>query len=447
MYVSCFKLPLIVVGSLLMQAACGASRSPSSASGEAVEQPMCPSGSTRFVGSVLGGANSCVPVCTTQPSGPESACTESNQLLLACSPKSPAGCPLGEFCLRTSLLSDAGVCVAVPTCNQSSDCRNPQFPACLTALLLSVVGNGESLTFTSLTCAAVGCKSLNRACPQGTTCLSNIFTANSSLVDACVPVCDERNNCPPNYSCLRKASGPTSPNVCIPGIVGIKCTSKLNCLIGDCVPVDASFSVCAPACAADSDCALFDTDRGVTVCGLAEKGQRVCLLPSTFAGAPCITDDQCAKDRFCHQYSHYGDDAILGECRLRCNNDSECPSVSGIAAVCLNGKGAGGCHPGRFSVPCTDSDHCVGDLKCLQAQVLGVDDKTTNQSICSAPCTSDMDCQKNRWTDGQGFCDQNVCVLERNSGRLCTSDRQCRKRPCSVSARPGEASRGLFRCE
>jgi hypothetical protein len=110
-----------------------------------------------------------------------------------------------------------------------------------------------------------------------------------------------------------------------------------------------------------------------------------------------------------------------GECRLACNADLTCPVRDGVRQVCLD-NGAGGCYPGEFGLPCTDSSQCMSWLQCLP---VSPDPRTIIDSptICTKTCTTDGDCEVPNTRSG--FCQDGLCRLMGQAGVACDRDAQC----------------------
>src|SRR6185369_2154132 len=115
-----------------------------------------------------------------------------------------------------------------------------------------------------------------------------------------------------------------SPSVCIPGLLGLRCRSRLDCLFGDCVAsrdladapapetcdptpappgtphdgaykpaCDLGFNICTVPCDTDDDCSKFDSVYGTLFCSKRGDGKGHCTGARAFRGAVCTTDADC----------------------------------------------------------------------------------------------------------------------------------------------------------
>ena len=121
---------------------------------------------------------------------------------------------------------------------------------------------------------------------------------------------------------------------------------------------------------------------------------------------------------------------------------------AGIGQTCLPFYTAGGVRrrPPATRVssptPATTDDNCVGNgaLTCRGAQA-GVPGSGT----CTTLCQTDTDCNANRWTAGQSFCDspRGVCAPLLPGGAPCqTNDATSAQSKVCMTAPDGGASSG-----
>ena len=214
-----------------------------------------------FGGKQLGaGRDFCVESCTAEQAArgnAESVCLAGAKLK-TCRPSEkaagdPDGCGPDLACLRTDLTRDEGVCLAIRVCSTDTDCTDPLLSTCGSSVVKAWFPNAPYIS-TNLQCVMSGCKT--RMCPLGESCLP-MEAPDTPVPDICVPTCDSNLNCPPNYACWRKFSGPASPNVCLPTLAGTRCASSLDCLAGECLDTGEGFSLCSVPCESNADCVLI----------------------------------------------------------------------------------------------------------------------------------------------------------------------------------------------
>ena len=384
----------------------------------------------------LGGQDFCAPACDGSSSSAErdgTACVGARARVETCRPHASAtdpaaGCPAGLSCYRTDLVKDEGLCLNVPLCTTNEDCADPARRVCAGALLRSQYPD-VPLATDHLYCLQAGCSTSLTACPSGESCLPVVF-ANGGP-DICVPNCDGSEHCPPNFACSRRVSGPGAPLVCVPGLPGYRCAEQEDCFIGTCEDSGLDFRICTIPCKTDRDCMPLISLRDVFVCAHEPSdGPGHCVAPGPFAGAPCLRSVDCPSGLSCFTYSPY-QTFTVGECRLPCGPSGDCPVRGGLPHVCLGG-GEGGCYPGRFGLPCTDSSQCMAGFSCLSVtNELAVPSPVT-QSVCTIPCAVDADCDGNPWTSRDGYCGGGLCQLAGAPGNPCQRDDQCRTDRCQL---------------
>ena len=121
----------------------------------------------------------------------------------------------------------------------------------------------------------------------------------------------------------------------------------------------------------------------------------------------------------------------VGECRVPCGPSGECEARGGVPHVCL-ADGAGGCFPGRFGLPCTDSSQCMAGFTCETVTNQIAAGGPITQAVCTVPCTTDADCDANPWTTNAGYCDGGYCQLGAGTGEHCERNAHCRTRRCQL---------------
>jgi len=413
---------------------------------------------TCFQASGLGGRDFCAEACDPSQSPADAAhyaCVASGAsgaLARRCHPSSSsdpqADCPQGLNCYRTSLVADTGLCIRMPVCAQDADCLSATYNICATSLVRSLSSSAAALLrLDHLNCVHAGCSALQSSCASSEGCLA---TQYSSPVDICAPNCDSKQQCPPNFSCVRATSGAGSPNLCVPGLPGERCDGD-HCVLGRCEDTGAGFSVCTIPCASDTDCApLGKTDVLVCVEG---AGHRHCVATRTFDGANCDTTDQCKTDRneSCVHVDRWGMTSSRGECRVPCNRDGTCDPQGGVAHGCL----AGSCYPGIVDIPCTRDSECVPPLTCHNVPP-EADNPAGGSRICTLPCAmpsvpqSDFDSQAPGVTEVgpseagsdadpdslcappplSGYCGGGFCRVARVPGKPCSRPAQCNSGLC-----------------
>jgi hypothetical protein len=400
-------------------------------------QPM-----TCFPASQLDGTDFCTRSCDEPMSLPaeDAVCVQGNAKLAACNPAdttTPAG-PCGRSdlgCLRTDVTSDEGVCVTMQPCTQDSDCPNPVRSTCAATFLTQLYSKNTELHADHLYCLQEGCVAGGTNCEAGQSCLPKLVTAAAHPPDICVPNCDSHDRCPPNHFCFSKLSGSGSPHICLPGLLGFLCESDIDCMVGKCVSDEEPdeglrLHLCSVSCGNDADCETFDSDQGKFVCQL-DRGQ--CSTPDAYRGARCYTDADCTRDEgtSCVFSSKPTLPTDQGTCSRLCASDGTCPPRGGFGHVCLpftiarDGTPKPGCYPGYFGLPCTADDNCVGEnIGCRSVSA-------ASQKFCTALCQSDADCDANRWTAGQSFCQASLCIPKLANGKPCATSNQCQSNICT----------------
>jgi hypothetical protein len=389
-----------------------------------------------YPGSQLGGGSDfCTEACN--PDGgtvePGYVCLGSGALLKSCvpdpAPGRPNGCPAGLNCYRTDIGLNQGVCLMMQVCTVDGDCTDSHRPKCLA----TIVHELEPLIATDhLECVQPTCATSGSACQVGESCSASYYATGLKVPDICIPNCLGNGECPPNYACARDPLAPGSPAVCYPGAPGARCNREEDCIWGDCVDTGAGFKECILplACSTDLDCTLFDVPGDTFACGTSG-----CVGLTAFHGSNCATDAGCAGGEQCFWYSAYGVTDGHGECRLPCAADLTCAVRGGVPQVCLD-SGAGGCFPGDFALPCTQSSQCLSELSCLDVPP---DPRSVidSPSICTITCVTDADCQNSPLIRDGGFCEGGLCRIAGHSGVPCDRDAQCGSGVCLSGSTSG----------
>jgi hypothetical protein len=414
---------------------------------------------TCFAARQIGGADFCAPSCGEPMSLPaeDAVCVQGNAKLRACNPDDdenldgnhPEGaCGRSDLgCLRTDVSSAAGegegVCITGSPCLTNADCHDPVRSKCAATFLKERYPANPELRSDHLYCLQEGCISGSSACSPGETCLPKVIPPAGHPPDICVPKCDSQGRCPPNHFCLQTISGPANPAVCIPGLLGFVCQTDVDCLVGKCIsdkdPDDThGLRLCTLPCERDDDCAKWDGVQGKFICSQDHR----CVTPDAYTGALCKTDADCVRDvgTICARQSPTDED---GTCLRPCAADQPCTPRGGIGHTCLPLVGAdrkpvGVCLPGLFPYPCFGSAQCaVPDLACAGADLENKAGPVPGN--CTRLCTTDADCEGNKWTAGQSYCGAPatpVCLPLMADGAACESERQCASKVCEPP--PGE---------
>ena len=396
----------------------------------------------------LGGRNFCATGCDVAtepadngaavclPSGPRSAGPVSGARLQRCSPvDGENSCHHEELtCLRTDLLADEGVCMTVNSCRSDGDCRDPVRAKCMGELLRQTYGSKSELKADHTYCLQEGCRARRTACSPGESCLRDILPRTSFPPDICVPNCDANGNCPPNYFCYPEVYSKGAPAICIPGLLGLRCRSRLDCMFGECVNTGLPYKVCSVACAGDADCAKFDSQQGTFFC----NEDKVCAGARAFRGAFCATDAECIyPGESCARLSPTNPQGV---CVQGCAPGTRCPSFGGVPHACRPRVDATGnlaeadprwvCWPGTLWQLCADDGNCLGGLTC---KAVGT------RKLCTISCSSDGDCAAQRFA-AEGFCDQTlgVCRLPLADGQTCERALQCESKKCGGTLGEGK---------
>jgi hypothetical protein len=403
----------------------------------------------------LGGANFCASSCDAKTAaetdstvcvvnGTETDSAAPGAVLAKCAPSAgAAACTIsGLSCLRTDLREDDGVCMTVSPCQTSADCRDPTRATCMSKLLHDTYGDKAEFTSDHLYCLQTGCNATGSSCSPGETCLRKELSQASHPPDICVPNCDSNNNCPPNYFCIPALYSKASPPICIPGLPGFRCKTKLDCLVGDCVESGSNFKYCSTPCSGDDECAKLDSEQETFICS---KERGYCVGSRVYIGGLCHADADCRGSEIC---GYLGSNAKDGNCLLPCASDGSCQTFNNVPSMCLpqsNNHGAPVCVPTLFGNPCLSDANCIsgyagtGGLTCRPTGAAA----PNPPGLCSVPCTTDNDCTLNRFTKN-GYCNTQAsfCMPALKDGSKCTADVQCESKSCNTNSKTCDRSPG-----
>jgi hypothetical protein len=395
----------------------------------------------------LGGRNFCAPGCTVGeetadgpdavclPAGPKNGRQAPGARLQRCDPsRSALGCGHDELsCLRTDLVKpDEGVCMTVNTCREDRDCRDPVRSKCMGTLLREAYARADLITDQTY-CLQADCRAHRTSCSPGEACMSDVLPASARPPDICVPNCDANGNCPPNYFCYTSVYSKTLPPICIPGLLGLRCSSDLDCLFGSCVQGDAPFKACSVRCQSDVDCARYDSVHATLFC----NDQGWCAGVRATRGTQCDGDTDCLHPgEICARITNL---LPKGQCLQPCPT-RRCPAYGGVPHACRPQVDAEGavqaqalpwvCWPGFLGQLCSETADCLRGLGC---HPLGP--ASPEARICTMPCGGDGDCAANRFSK-EGWCDPagGICRAPRLEGEPCERSSQCESRSCSGPA-------------
>jgi hypothetical protein len=391
--------------------------------------------------SQLGGTDFCVDTCDPSVDAPPGftcvASGGSGVLLKSCVPPHPSdagtpedatgvgatnGCPANLSCYRTDLLNDVGVCLWMNVCTTDSQCADSTHPRCTATIIHDLF---PSITTNNLYCAKDNCASSGSSCPAEEVCSASFFTTPPGG-DICVPPCIKDADCPPNFACAFNPVAQGAPYICLPGVPGERCTRDQDCMLGNCLDTGAGFRECIfLGCPGDSsqECVAFDVGQDVAC------ANKQCVGLTAYHGTACVDDTDCPSGQSCILYSPYGATGLRKECRLPCDADLTCPPRAGVPEVCLN-NGQGGCYPGEFGLPCTDTSQCLQPF--FQCLPVAPDPRTVidSPSICTTTCMSDDDCRSMPAIRTNAFCEDGLCRLGGQAGVPCDRPTECFSQNC-----------------
>ena len=394
---------------------------------------------TCFAARQLGATDFCTQTCGDPGALPDedAVCVQGNAKLQACDPTAgDNACGRPELgCLRTDVTTDQGVCVTMKPCQADSDCSDPVLSTCASTFFKELYNKNTTVHTDHLYCLQEGCVKDGTACSPGQVCLKDVVPAAVNPPDICVPKCDSHLQCPPNFLCLAdpKISGSGNAAVCVPGLLGFKCGSDVDCLVGKCqsdngdkaLTGSTALNLCSVDCTSDADCELFDSAQGLFFCSADHR----CVTPQAYLGASCNSQDDCQRDPTTTVCAHLSaDPKEQGTCIHPCAADGTCPSLGGVPHTCLakSATSPGVCLPGQFGLPCASDAACVPGLTCRAV--------APTTKLCTTLCQTDADCDANRWITGQAFCGGTVCLPLGSlpDGSPCAHDNQCATNVCEA---------------
>jgi hypothetical protein len=359
-------------------------------------------------------------------------------------PCDPLGndCPSTLHCLRTDVASaHEGLCVPMGVCTTNADCPGNVKTTCSAEVLREVLGaNAAGLYTDHLLCVKDRCD--KDGCPPGESCLPTYFALYAYMPAICVDNCDSHGQCAPGYACAQSGA-PGAPNMCLPGVPGVRCTRDEDCMIGACIETGTDFKLCSITCVSDADCSLLDEGTYYRCVTGTADGSKHCINPTAFQGPDCSSDGMCVGEAsVCFHDNPYERVSTNSECRVPCDENGQCPARGGLAHSCLGPEG--GCFPGDFGIPCNDSSECMEPFTCEEiSEEVGRDIVKQNRSdssdastsplrICTFPCPDGLDgtCEVPA-TLGTGYCgSDDRCHSSAPPGSPCDRDQECVSANC-----------------
>ncbi|HJZ88381.1 MAG TPA: hypothetical protein VKN99_24570 [Polyangia bacterium] len=385
----------------------------------------------------LGAPDFCAPTCDPgQPDPAGSVCSEGSALR-KCSPSLSGQCASGMACIRTDLLTDEGVCLPISACARNEDCRDPIRSECFSQEMLAVYVNRRAdLKTDALFCIQPGCLARFEACAPGTACLPVVL--GRGLPDVCTPSCDAKKRCPPNFVCSSKFLPSQADPFCVPGLLGFRCNSRLDCMLGDCEMVVSGHKVCTTPCTVPADCASYDNGNFLFPAAFTCMGGR-CLSPTLVLLELCQLahpEIDCAAGDACVTLTP-DTPSGLGICVTPCPASRICPPKGGFPQSCFDTPLGSYCVIGIFGVPCNSNQDCVNGLQCLTPSNL------LPYKLCSTPCQSHADCTNNHLVGTSSYCmgvvypsEPKVCVPKLDGGKPCLQNVQCKSNQCQCDVAP-----------
>ena len=206
-----------------------------------------------------------------EPATAGSVCVHGNAELRGCDPTIAGSCGATLGCLRTNVTTDEGVCMTMQPCTTDDELHR-RGPLDLREHLPERALQPPTATTHSdhLYCLQRGCKEGGSACSPGQSCLPYLVDKAAHPPDICVPNCGSDYSCPPNHFCFQEISGPGSPRICLPGLLGFLCQTDIDCMVGTCmndgVDEPLALNLCTVPCESNADCEKWDSDQGKFVC-------------------------------------------------------------------------------------------------------------------------------------------------------------------------------------
>jgi hypothetical protein len=380
----------------------------------------------------LGAPNFCAPTCTED--GPSTVCSQGSSLQ-KCQPSQTGQCPEGMNCIRTDLIEDQGVCLPMATCTENKDCKDPIRRECFSVEMSRTYVGRTDFKKDHEFCFQNGCGNSGEACQPGTVCLPNLLGPGAP--DVCTPDCDAERRCPPNFICSTLFSAQDAHPYCIPGFLGFRCSSSLDCVLGTCeMPGMGPRTVCTESCNSDADCVGYNNTSFVLPATFVCQNNK-CLSPTLtlldfcqVGAMDCQTGEVCTRSFL---------DTLpqgTGICVGTCTPGGSCPPKGGFPQACVNlGATSGGaiCVIGVFGVPCQAENNCIQSLHCLAPSPLVPAFKQ-----CTVMCQSHMDCASNPAIGPDSYCfgvvlsgGAMVCETKGNAQTDCIDPVQCKSGVCN----------------
>jgi len=228
--------------------------------------------------------------------------------------------------------------------------------------------------------------------------------------------CRARNDCASGLACIRDTCVPDNSALRVTGksCFRVECGEATDCC-GTFVP-DPSCADYQAACEANpDDCLAFrqlcECHRECTEARCVDTSPE-CLIDSHcpwFDRSLCV-DERCVECRVNTDCADTTDACVDGACTAACTADAQCPLLN----TCVEGA----CIP----------TGCTSDREC--AFVLGTANATCRDSKCEVSCSSNTDCDLDRFE----ACDDGRCVFVG-----CSTDAECRAY-LDLANEPGDVS-------
>ena len=167
------------------------------------------------------------------------------------------------------------------------------------------------------------------ACSPGETCLRDVIPRTSYPPDICVPNCDANGNCPPNYFCYPELYSKASPAVCMPGLLGLRCRTRLDCLFGDCVETAAPLQGLLGRLHQRRRLREVRQHPGDV---LLQRARRYCAGARAFRGSQCFTQDGLPLPGRDLRAAHHRQPATGSACRPA--RRRHLPAYGGVPHAC-----------------------------------------------------------------------------------------------------------------
>ena len=362
-------------------------------------------------------------------------------------PDNGAECPNGGLCVMGECLDEprlsppGGACVEDEDCGDGGEC-------------IAEDGEDGPSGFPGGYCLFWGCAEA-ADCPDGSDC----FVLGDAEEAACLPTCDDADDCRAEYGC-------TPDGICLPQDSLCEAQpEQCNGIDDDCDGVVDNGQLCAPggvcidgACDAcgpldfegecigstsrwcDAGVVLeFDCAANGEICAFSDDVGATCFPAPILAGNPgdaCSTDVDCGADGACIPELSEGAPTGYpgGYCLwLFCEDDVDCPENSACYFIedeltaCLPGCDQDAdcrvgyeCDPDQICSPSLDGGACAPEV------CNGLDDDcdgVIDNGVCLANgCASDLDC-------ASGACDLNYpggwCVEECRRDEDCPGRQTC----------------------